>query len=116
MLVPSEELPKDAPTILGYDFSQGRDLDGLMGSMLRTGLQATSLGQAVNEINRMVSLSGPSAVSPPPAHASPIASAYTTAMGGPRTADPPAAACTPPAMSAYRHLHHRHRLCRSTGG
>lgn len=52
--MPSEELPADAPTIRGYDFNQGRDLDGLLESMLRTGLQATALGQAVNEVNRMV--------------------------------------------------------------
>lgn len=54
MLVPSEELPQDAPTIRGYDFNEGRDLDGLLESMLRTGLQATALGQAINEVNRMV--------------------------------------------------------------
>lgn len=54
VLVPSEELPEDALSIRGYDFNQGCDLNGLLESMLRTGLQATSLGQAVNEVNRMV--------------------------------------------------------------
>lgn len=54
VLVPSEQLPADAPTIRGYDFNQGHDLDGLMESMLRTGLQATALGQAIEEVNRMV--------------------------------------------------------------
>jgi hypothetical protein len=54
VLVPSEQLPEDAPTIRGYDFNQGCDLDGLMESMLRTGLQATALGQAIAEVNRMV--------------------------------------------------------------
>lgn len=33
---------------------QGRDLDGLLESMLQTGLQATALGQAIHEVNRMV--------------------------------------------------------------
>lgn len=54
VLVPSEDLPADAVTIRGYDFNDGRDLDALLESMLRTGLQATALGQAINEINRMV--------------------------------------------------------------
>ena len=54
VLVPSEQLPEDAPTIRGYDFNQGCDLDGLLESMMRTGLQATALGQAIHEVNRMV--------------------------------------------------------------
>jgi deoxyhypusine synthase len=54
VLVPSVDLPADAVTIRGYDFNDGRDLDALLESMLRTGLQATALGQAINEINRMV--------------------------------------------------------------
>lgn len=54
VLGPSEELPEDALTIRGYDFNKGCDLDGLLESMLRTGLQATALGQAVNEVNRML--------------------------------------------------------------
>lgn len=54
VLVPSEQLPEDAPTIRGHDFNDGCDLDSLLGSMLRTGLQATALGQAINEVNRMV--------------------------------------------------------------
>ncbi|PSC72807.1 Deoxyhypusine synthase [Micractinium conductrix] len=54
VLVPSEQLPEDAPTIRGHDFNEGRDLDAVMGAMLRTGLQATALGQAVEEVNRMI--------------------------------------------------------------
>ncbi|EFN58581.1 hypothetical protein CHLNCDRAFT_19955 [Chlorella variabilis] len=54
VLVPSEQLPEDAPTIRGYDFNQGCDLDGLLESMMRTGLQATALGQAIHEVNRMI--------------------------------------------------------------
>lgn len=54
VLVPSEQLPDDAVTIRGYDFNQGCDLDALLGSMFRTGLQATALGQAMEEVNRMV--------------------------------------------------------------
>lgn len=50
---------------------QGRDLDGLLESMLRTGLQATALGQAINEVNRMVGAAwlvlGPACGLPPAA-------------------------------------------------
>ena len=66
VLVPSEQLPEDAVTIRGYDFNQGCDLNGLLESMLRTGLQATALGQAIHEVNRMV---GPAATAQPPRNA-----------------------------------------------
>jgi deoxyhypusine synthase len=54
-LIPSNTIP-DTPVIKGYEFSQGSDLDGIMNAMLTSGFQATALGQAVNEINRMVSI------------------------------------------------------------
>jgi len=53
VLAPSQETPATA-TIRGWDFNDGCSLDGIMGAMLRTGCQATALGQAVDEINRMV--------------------------------------------------------------
>ena len=53
VLMPSAEIPATA-TIRGWDFNDGCSLDGIMAAMLRTGCQATSLGQAVDEINRMV--------------------------------------------------------------
>ena len=52
--MPSEQLPEDAVIIHGWDFNQGNTIDGVLGSMLQTGLQATALGQAINEVNRMV--------------------------------------------------------------
>ena len=55
VLVPSEELPEDAVQIRGHDFNDASDIDALMSSMLRTGLQATALGQAIDEVNRMLS-------------------------------------------------------------
>ena len=58
VLVASEELPENAQKIRGHDFNQGRDLDSLMESMLYTGLQATALGQAIEEVNRMVGAGG----------------------------------------------------------
>lgn len=53
-MVKSVEMPEDSQEIRGYDFEKGRDLDGLMESMLQTGFQATNLGLAVKEVNRMV--------------------------------------------------------------
>lgn len=61
VLVPSAEVPTTA-TIRGWDFNDGCSLDGIMAAMLRTGCQATSLGQAVDEINRMVRSAPPGPV------------------------------------------------------
>lgn len=47
-------MPEDTPKIKGYDFEKGRDLDSLMDSMLYSGFQASALGQAIVEVNRMV--------------------------------------------------------------
>lgn len=55
VLVPTERTP-ETPVIRGYDFNAGCDLDGILGSMLTTGFQATAFGQAINEVNRMVSM------------------------------------------------------------
>lgn len=54
VLVPGNVIP-DTPVIRGYDFNGGRDLDGLMEAMLTSGFQASALGEAVGEVNRMVS-------------------------------------------------------------
>lgn len=53
VLVPTATIP-DTAIIKGHDFDKGRDLDALMGAMLTSGFQATALGQAVEEVNRMV--------------------------------------------------------------
>lgn len=52
--MPSEELPRDATQIRGHDFGDGNSIDDLMASMYSTGLQATALGQAIAEVNRML--------------------------------------------------------------
>eukprot|EP00887_Chlorella_sp_A99_P001468 scaffold8.g1468.t1 len=55
VLVQSEDLAASGtPVVRGHDFDAGCDLDGLLGSMLHTGLQATALGQAIAEVNRML--------------------------------------------------------------
>jgi hypothetical protein len=50
----STPLPAGTPVIKGWDFNDGASLDGIMTSMLTTGCQASALGQAVIEVNRMV--------------------------------------------------------------
>ncbi|XP_053164388.1 deoxyhypusine synthase isoform X2 [Hemicordylus capensis] len=54
VLKPSERLPEGSLTVRGYDFNHGLDYHALLQSYLTTGFQATSFGQAVNEINRMI--------------------------------------------------------------
>ncbi|EDQ91038.1 uncharacterized protein MONBRDRAFT_15470 [Monosiga brevicollis MX1] len=54
VLLRSAPMPEDAVKVKGYDFNQGIDHDALLESFARTGFQATSFGQAVDEINRMV--------------------------------------------------------------
>lgn len=54
VLKPSSDLPEDMLKIRGYDFNQGVDLKAVLKSYLTTGFQASSLGLAIQEINRMV--------------------------------------------------------------
>ncbi|XP_034046854.1 deoxyhypusine synthase-like [Thalassophryne amazonica] len=54
VLKPSCNLPEDMPKIRGYDFNQGVDLKAVIKSYLTTGFQASSLGLAIQEINRMI--------------------------------------------------------------
>jgi deoxyhypusine synthase len=58
VLKQSEVLPSATPIIRGYDFSNGVDYEALLRSMATTGFQASNLGQAIDEINRMVSAQG----------------------------------------------------------
>lgn len=50
----SESIPSGTPLIKGYDFNNGIDYSKLFASYVNTGFQATNLGLAINEINRMV--------------------------------------------------------------
>jgi len=52
VLVPSEKLT--SATVVGYDFDCGVDYSKLLESYLRTGFQATNLGMAIEEIERML--------------------------------------------------------------
>eukprot|EP00890_Picochlorum_soloecismus_P006772 jgi/Picsp_1/91/NSC_00091-R1_deoxyhypusine synthase len=55
VLVKSEELPSGSVQIRGHDFNHGSSIDDVMESFSRTGLQATSLGRAVDVVNSMLS-------------------------------------------------------------
>mmetsp|Transcript_4237 Transcript_4237/g.17027 ORF Transcript_4237/g.17027 Transcript_4237/m.17027 type:complete len:361 (-) Transcript_4237:57-1139(-) len=52
VLVKSADLSGE-PTVSGYDFNNGVDHDALLASMISTGFQATNLGRAMEEIDRM---------------------------------------------------------------
>ncbi|KAM9115507.1 deoxyhypusine synthase [Pangshura tecta] len=54
VLKPSAGLPEASLQVRGYDFDRGLDHRALLQSYLTTGFQATSFGQAVQEINRMI--------------------------------------------------------------
>ena len=55
VLVKSEPLPKNTPTVRGPDFNQPLNLLDFISSYKTIGFQATHLGQAIEEINRMLS-------------------------------------------------------------
>uniref|UniRef100_A0A0B7AI21 deoxyhypusine synthase n=1 Tax=Arion vulgaris TaxID=1028688 RepID=A0A0B7AI21_9EUPU len=54
VLVKSDPMPESSTVVQGYDFNEGINYHKLFESMSRTGFQATSLGQAITEINRMI--------------------------------------------------------------
>ncbi|TPX55460.1 hypothetical protein PhCBS80983_g05294 [Powellomyces hirtus] len=54
VLVQSTPMPTDSVQVKGYDFNNGVDYAAIMASYIRTGYQATSIGQAIEEINRMI--------------------------------------------------------------
>jgi deoxyhypusine synthase len=54
VLVSSEPIPKDTPTVKGYDFNNGIDYEKILQSYLYTGYQATHLGEAIQVIDSMI--------------------------------------------------------------
>lgn len=54
VLVQSEPLPHDAVSVRGPDFDQPLSLAQFLGSYERIGFQATSLGRAIEIVNKMV--------------------------------------------------------------
>lgn len=56
VLVKSEKLPDVTPVVRGYEWNNGIDYDQLLGSYVHSGFQATNLGKAIEEVNKMVGL------------------------------------------------------------
>ena len=54
VLVKSEKLPDVTPMVKGYEWNNGIDYDQLLGSYIHSGFQATNLGKAIDEVNKMV--------------------------------------------------------------
>ncbi|KAK7478753.1 hypothetical protein BaRGS_00029964 [Batillaria attramentaria] len=54
VLVKSQSMPETSETVRGYDFNDGVDYHRLFRSYARTGFQATNVGKAIEEINRMI--------------------------------------------------------------
>ncbi|KAB7494057.1 putative deoxyhypusine synthase [Armadillidium nasatum] len=54
VLAPSEDVPKNTPIVEGYDFNNGINHHKLLKSYKYSGFQATSFGNAVDEIMKMI--------------------------------------------------------------
>lgn len=54
VLKKSKKVPYLKETVKGYDWSQGVDFSKILASYRTTGLQASSFGQALEEINKMI--------------------------------------------------------------
>ena len=50
----SEGVEKGTPECWGYDFNKGLDYSAMFKTYKNTGFQATSLGQAIDEVNNMI--------------------------------------------------------------
>jgi hypothetical protein len=54
--IPEEcKMPEGTPTVKGYDFNNGVDINKLLDSFTTMGFQGTNMGLAIEEIRRMVS-------------------------------------------------------------
>jgi deoxyhypusine synthase len=54
VLVPSDKLADSSPIVKGYEFNNGVDWEKLLDTYKSIGFQATNLGRAIDEINKMV--------------------------------------------------------------
>ena len=55
VFTPTVSVPEGALEVRGYDFNQGLNWDGIMNAYKSIGYQATSLGKAIEIIQKMVS-------------------------------------------------------------
>ncbi|XP_052860964.1 probable deoxyhypusine synthase [Anopheles cruzii] len=54
VLQESTKLPADTPKVHGYDWNNGYDYEKLFSTYVHSGFQATNLGLAIEEINKMI--------------------------------------------------------------
>lgn len=54
VLQESTKIPEGTPTVQGYDWNHGRNYEALFGTLLHSGFQATNLGKAIEEVQKMV--------------------------------------------------------------
>ncbi|KNC29217.1 putative deoxyhypusine synthase [Lucilia cuprina] len=54
VLKKSEAIPEGTPQVKGYDFNEGINYSKMFESYVNTGFQATNLGLAIKEVNRML--------------------------------------------------------------
>ena len=54
VLVESSTMPEGSETVEGYNFNNGIDFEQVFNSYRNIGFQATNLGLAIQEVNRMV--------------------------------------------------------------
>jgi deoxyhypusine synthase len=52
--VETTDLSSDHDVVQGYDFNKGKDFDALLDNFKYIGFQATALGKAIDEVNRMI--------------------------------------------------------------
>lgn len=57
VLMTSEKIPENTPTVKGYEWNDGINYSDLLKSFTISGFQSTNLGLGIEEINRMVSSS-----------------------------------------------------------
>lgn len=54
VLQESTKIPEGTPTVQGYDWNHGRNYEALFGTLLHSGFQATNLGKAIEEVQKMI--------------------------------------------------------------
>uniref|UniRef100_A0A182PRZ2 Trafficking protein particle complex subunit 2-like protein n=1 Tax=Anopheles epiroticus TaxID=199890 RepID=A0A182PRZ2_9DIPT len=54
VLQESSKLPEDTPKVRGYDWNEGYSYERLFSTYVHSGFQATNLGQAIEEVNKML--------------------------------------------------------------
>ena len=59
VLLPSHPIPEDTLSVEGPNFECSLSIDELLGSYERIGFQATSLGRAIQVVDKMVSKPSP---------------------------------------------------------